>query len=163
MARPRPPIERRGDGYRLHIGDDELALLRRLLGELRQLLVSDSDEEKVAGAMLTRLFPVAYPDDADLEAEYQRLMRSELVTSKLAAIDIVENVIDGAGAAIDESQLTAFMQSINSVRLVLGTLLDVTDDPDAEVVTEYDDTAEYQLYSYLSWLLEWSVRALSGA
>ncbi len=54
------------------------------------------------------------------------------------------------------------MQSINSIRLVLGTLLDVSDDPDDEVVSEHDDTAEYQLYGYLSWLLEWTVRAFSG-
>ena len=104
-----------------------------------------------------------HPDDAELEAEYQRLMRVELVASKLKSIETVEGVIDASGTPIDEAQLTAFMQSINSVRLVLGTLLDVTDDPDAEVVTEHDDTAEYQLYGYLSWLLEWTVRALSDA
>jgi hypothetical protein len=161
MARPRPPVYRERDRYRLHIGDDELAMIRRLLDELRQLLLSDDDEDSPPPEMLTRLFPVANPDDPEMEAEYQRLMRGELVASKLAAIDIVGSVIDAGEASIDEGQLTAFMQSINSVRLVLGTLLDVTDDPDAEVVTEHDDTAEYQLYGYLSWLLEWTVRALS--
>jgi hypothetical protein len=161
MARQRPPVRRVADGYRLHIGDDELALIRRLLDELRDLLLSDDDGAGPASAMLTRLFPVAHPDDVELEAEYQRLMRVELVASKLKAIEAVEAVVDGGKATIDEAQLTAFMQSINSIRLVLGTLLDVTDDPDAEVVTEHDDTAEYQLYTYLSWLLEWTVRALS--
>jgi hypothetical protein len=160
-------VYRAGDRYRLHIGDDELALIRRLLDELRDLLLAanhewGADESRPASAMLKRLFPVAHPDDAELEAEYQRLMRVELVASKLKAIESVETVIDASRAPIDEAQLTAFMQSINSIRLVLGTLLDVTDDPDAEVVTEHGDTAEYQLYSYLSWLLEWTVRALSG-
>jgi hypothetical protein len=125
-------------------------------------LLSDDDGSGATSAMLTRLFPVVHPDDPELEAEYQRLMRVELVASKLKSIEAVEAVIDGRGASIDEAQLTAFMQSINSIRLVLGTLLDVTDDPDAEVVSEHDDTAEYQLYSYLSWLLEWTVRAFSG-
>jgi hypothetical protein len=162
MARPRPPVYRAGDRFRLHIGDDELGLIRRLLDELRDLLLSDDDGSGPASEMLTRLFPVAHPDDAELEAEYQRLMRVELVASKLKAIEAVEAVIDESGATIDEAQLTAFMQSINSIRLVLGTLLDVTDDPDAEVVSEHDDTAEYQLYGYLSWLLEWTVRTLSG-
>ena len=161
MARPRPPVYRVKDRYRLHIGRDELGLIRRLLDELRDLLLSDDDGSGPASAMLTRLFPVAHPDDPELEDEYQRLMRVELVASKLKAIEAVEAVIDGRDAAIDEAQLTAFMQSINSIRLVLGTLLDVTDDPDAEVVSEHDDTAEYQLYGYLSWLLEWTVRALS--
>ena len=172
MARPRPPVYRAKGRYRLHIGDDELALIRRLLDELRDLLLADNDGggndgggndgSGPASAMLTRLFPVAHPDDAELEAEYQRLMRVELVASKLKAIESVETVIDASRAPIDEAQLTAFMQSINSIRLVLGTLLDVTDDPDAEVVSEHDDTAEYQLYGYLSWLLEWTVRAFSG-
>ena len=161
MAKSRPPVYRVKDRYRLRISDDELALIRRLLDELRDLLLSDDDGSGPTSAMLTRLFPVAHPDDPELEAEYQRLMRVELVASKLKSIEAVEAVIDGRGAPIDEAQLTAFMQSINSIRLVLGTLLDVTDDPDAEVVTEHDDTAEYQLYSYLSWLLEWTVRALS--
>jgi Domain of unknown function (DUF2017) len=167
MLRPRPPVYRTGDRYRLHIGDDELALIRRLLDELRDLLLAanhewGADESGPTSTMLKRLFPVAHPDDAELEAEYQRLMRVELVASKLKAIESVETVIDASRAPIDEAQLTAFMQSINSIRLVLGTLLDVTDDPDAEVVSEHDDTAEYQLYSYLSWLLEWTVRALSS-
>ncbi len=168
MARPRPPVYRAKGRYRLNIGDDELALICRLLDELRDLLLasndgSGNDGSGPASAMLTRLFPVAHPDDAELEAEYQRLMRVELVASKLKAIEAVEAVIEESGASIDEAQLTAFMQSINSIRLVLGTLLDVTDDPDAEVVSEHDDTAEYQLYGYLSWLLEWTVRALSDA
>jgi hypothetical protein len=163
MARHKPPVYRVKDRYRLNIGDDELVLLRRLLDELRDLLMSDHDGSGSTTAMLTRLFPVAHPDDAELEAEYQRLMRVELVASKLKAIEAVETVLDAGSTSIDEAQLTAFMQSINSIRLVLGTLLDVTDDPDAEVVTEHDDTAEYQLYGYLSWLLEWTVRAFSGA
>jgi hypothetical protein len=56
------------------------------------------------------------------------------------------------------------MQSINSIRLVLGVMLEVTDDPDVDEVAEgYEDSPEYALYGYLSWLLEWCVRALSGA
>ncbi len=55
------------------------------------------------------------------------------------------------------------MQSINSIRLVLGVMLDVSDDPDVDEVAEgQEDSPEYALYSYLSWLLEWCVRALSG-
>jgi hypothetical protein len=140
MARARPPVYRVKDRYRLNIGDDELVLIRRLLDELRDLLLSDADGTGSNTVMLTRLFPVAHPDDPELEEEYQRLMRVELVASKLKAIEAVEAVIDASGTTIDEAQLTAFMQSINSIRLVLGTLLDVTDDPDAEVVTEHDDT-----------------------
>ena len=43
------------------------------------------------------------------------------------------------------------MQSVNSIRLVLGTMLDVTDDPDLDEVTPgHEDSAEYHLYAYLT-------------
>jgi hypothetical protein len=44
-------------------------------------------------------------------------------------------------------------------------VLDVSDDPDVDDEIDADDplAAERQLYGFLSWLLEWTVRALSGA
>ena len=159
MSRFRPPIRRKGEGFVIDVGTDETELIRRLTGELRALL-TDPDPGEEATALLVRLFPVAIPDDPELEAEYQRLMREELVESKLSALAIVDRSL---GERIDEGELLAFMQSVNSIRLVLGTMLGVTDDYDAGEVREgLEDSPEYHLYGYLSWLLEWSVRALSG-
>ena len=80
-----------------------------------------------------------------MEAEYQRLMRDELVQSKLASFDIVDEALTWRrDATIDEGRLLAFMQSINSIRLVLGTMLGVTDDPDVdEVKPGLEDSPEY--------------------
>jgi hypothetical protein len=154
VSRFRPPVRSKGDGFVIDIGADESALVVRLLGELRALL-TDPDPGPDARVLLGRLFPTAYPDDDELEAEYQRLMREELVQSRLAAIDAVERVLTGNGR-VDEAGLTAFMQSVNAIRLILGTMLDVTDD---EPDRPEPDIPEYQLYGYLSWLLEWAVRA----
>lgn len=154
----RPPIRRRGTSFEVRLGADETALVKRLLGELRDLLTAD-DPGPEAEALVARLFPVAHPDDEELEAEYQRLMRDELVQSKLAAFDVVDRILDD-GRNLDEAQLTAFMQSVNSIRLVLGVMLNVTDDPDeAEVAERLETSPEYALYSYLSYLLELSVTA----
>jgi hypothetical protein len=162
VSRFRAPVRAVDDGYLIDIGDDEGALVRRLVGELRSLL-TDPDPDSEARALIVRLFPVAYPDDDEMEAEYQRLMRDELVQSKLSAFDLVDEALEGA-TVVDEERLTAFMQSLNSIRLVLGTMLGVTDDPDLDEVTPgLEDSAEYHLYGYLSWLLEWSVRALTGS
>lgn len=155
------PIRRKGDGFVVALGDDETEILLRLTGQLRDLLtVTDPNEE--AQALLVRLFPVAYPDDDEMEAEYQRLMRDELVQSKLAALDVIdEALVDDR--PIDEGRMVAVMQSINSIRLVLGAILDVSDDPDdGEVDEAVESSPEYALYSYLSMLLEWTVEALSG-
>lgn len=161
MSLLRGPVRRKGDGFVVALGDDESAIVRRLTGELRQLL-TDPDPNAEARSLIARLFPVAYPDDDEMEAEYQRLMRDELVTSKLAAFDIIDAALVDGGV-IDEGRLIAVMQSINSIRLVLGAMLDVDDDPDApEVTPGFEDSPEYALYGYLSWLLEHCVTALMG-
>jgi hypothetical protein len=91
-------------------------------------------------------------------------MRDELVASRLAGIDIVTDVLERSGrkVTLDEHQLVAFMQAVNGVRLVLGTLLDVTEDDELVEREDADTSPEYHLYGYLSWVLDSSVRALSG-
>ncbi len=154
----RGPVRRSRGGFVLRLSDDEVTILRRLLGELGDLLRGEGDP-----ALAARLFPPAHPDDPELEEEYQRLMRSELVESRLEALRSVDEVLT-SGERLDEPQLTAFMQSINSIRLVLGTMLDISDDPERpEIEPALEASPEHQLYTYLSWLLEWTVTALSGA
>lgn len=163
----RAPIRRVDGGFVVDVSAEEAALVRRLLDELRELLSTpdagaDAPGTHPPGAvLLSRLFPVAHPDDDAAEAEYQRLMREELLASKLAAFEVVDVTLGGDGH-LDEHGLIAFMQSVNSLRLVLGTLLGVADDPDAEVDPDHEDSQEYHLYTYLSWLLEWSVRAMQS-
>ena len=49
----------------------------------------------------------------------------------------------------------AWMTSVNRVRLVLGTMLDVSEDLDVHGVPDDDpDIHSYALYAYLSLLLE---------
>ena len=153
------PVEAVRGGWRITLDDEERRLLVRLMGELQALLTGPDDNE-----LLRRLFPVAYPEDEEKEAEYQRLMREELVASRLAAIESVSRTIDPAGdrarQLLDEGETIAFMQSINAIRLVLGSMLGITDDESAD---DADDahSPEHNLYDFLSWLLEWTVRSLS--
>ena len=67
----RGPVRRSGDGFVVDVGADEAALIARLAGELRTLLTEEAETES-ARALMARLFPAAYPDDEELEAEYQR-------------------------------------------------------------------------------------------
>jgi len=153
------PVEAVRGGWRITLDDEERKLLVRLMGELRALLTGPDDNE-----LLRRLFPVAYPEDEEKEAEYQRLMREELVASRLAAIESVSRTIDPAGdrarQLLDEGETIAFMQSINAIRLVLGSMLRITDDESADDA-DSADSPEHNLYDFLSWLLEWTVPSLS--
>jgi hypothetical protein len=160
MARKRafiPPIERVRDGFTFNIGDEERQLVTRLLTELSQLMMGESDDPR-----LVRIFPPAYhlADDADADAEYQRLMREELVASRLSGITTVNAALQSPDVASEET-MVAFVQAINGLRLVLGTMLDVGEDQDSDDVDDTDPLAgEHHLYNFLSWLLDWAVRAL---
>ena len=51
--------------------------------------------------------------------------------------------------------MLAFVQAVNSVRLVLGTVLDVGEDDDVDPPRRARSTRpEYHLYGYLSWVLD---------
>jgi hypothetical protein len=162
MARRRkfvPPVEAVDDGWRITLDTEERDLLVRLMGELEALLTGPQDN-----VLLLRLFPVAYPEDEEKEEEYQRLMREELVTSRLSAIASVTAALDPERTeSLSEAETVAFMQSINAIRLVLGSMLDITDDESADLAdtTNTTNTPEHHLYDFLSWLLEWTVRSLS--
>ena len=160
MARKRafiPPIERVRDGFAFNIGEDERQLVSRLLTELSQLLMGESSDPR-----LVRIFPPAYhlADDADADAEYQRLMREELVASRLSGITTVTEALR-APRPVGEETMIAFIQAINGLRLVLGTMLDVSEDHDPDDIDSDDPlVGEHHLYNFLSWLLDWAVRAL---
>jgi hypothetical protein len=159
----RPPVRRSGDSIRVEVDDEERALLVRLLEELRQIVSpadtsGDLDEEAralVDADVARRLTPPVYPDDPERESEYQRLMADELISSRLRAIDVVQQALSTSKPQFDEEGAVSFMQALNALRLVLGTMLGITEDDD-----EPEDSPEYELYAYLSWLLEWTVRAL---
>ena len=167
MARRfQPPIEivdGEGDepSWELNLPDEHRQVVAQLVGELRNLLTGGD----TTSPLVLRLFPTAYPDDDEKEAEYQRLMREELVTSRVAQLDVAASLIGPDGPdRLSESDVVALMQSVNAIRLVLGTMLDVGEDDDDEPDddTPEDEAQARHLYGFLSWLLEWTVRSMSG-
>ena len=143
----------RNGRFRLDLDADERALLRSLPGQLRDLLATDDPA-------LERLFPPAYLSDDERNEEYRRLMRGDLLSSKLSSLDVVEATVEAT--ELDEEQLVAWMGAVNDVRLVLGTRLDVSEDMDRDAFAEDDPRyPAWLLYVYLAELQEWIVRALS--
>lgn len=149
---PRPRIARLGPGrFALEIPKAERLLLRNLLPDLGHMVETRDPDTK-------RLFPTAYVDDRDKEAEYQGMMAGELAAGRLAAIKTVEETIDEP--EIDLPALENWMEAINSLRLVLGTRLEVGEDlPMLDI--DHPDAPAYAVYEYLGWLMEQAVRAMS--
>ncbi len=143
----------RSGRYQLRLDDDERALLRGLPKQLRELLATDDPS-------LLRLFPTAYTDDPAREADYQQLMREDLLERHRGALEVMEETIDAT--ELDEEPLIAWMKAVTQMRLVLGTRLEVTEDLYDDGMDPEDPRAPgFALYSYLGWLQEHIVQALS--
>ena len=151
---PRRPIEPNGDGtYSLDLREDERALIAAIVPDLRGLLADDPGDE-----MLTRLFPTARPDDTEAEAEFQDMVRDELVSKRLSRLDIVAELAEAT--VLDQEQLAAWMGAVNDIRLVLGTRLEVSEDDEFDKADEDDpESVARSAYWYLGWLLEHLVEA----
>lgn len=151
-------IRRTRDGrFELRLPAEERQLLATLAPQLKALI-----EEEGGEPSLRRLFPTAYANDAEADAEYQRLMRDDLVASRLATLDIV--VETATQTSVSEDELVAWMSAINALRLVLGTRLDVSEtlDIEQEVADDHPMASAYAVYGWLSFVLEEIVAALSS-
>lgn len=141
----------RDGSFSIRFPDHLVELVVGLADQLDSLLDDDRPE-------LIRLFPTAYPDDPERDAGYQILARGELVEHRR---NNVARVMETAGDdRVDEETLVAWMQVINDLRLVLGTMLNVSED-DHEVDPDDPHADGLELYNVLGVLLESTVRALS--
>ncbi len=170
MKKNGPVVRLKSGKFKIELADDHRRLLTQLIEQLRDSLTTTTDD-----ANLRRLFPTAYNNDAKKDAEYQRLMRDELLESRLAAIDVAISVVAQDGD-VSAEEIDAFSRSINSLRLVLGTTLDIAEsdygspsDTQHSENSDRDETSEAdeyliqkELYEYLGWLLEWTVSAQSS-
>jgi uncharacterized protein DUF2017 len=153
VANPRGRIRRtrRGD-FQVRLPSGEREILRSLPGQLRGLLDANDPATE-------RLFPPAYGDDRDRSAEYDRLVREDLVQGRLTSIEVMEATIEAD--RLSEEQLVAWLGALNDLRLVLGTRLDVTEDMD-EVPLSDPRAQAFALYHYLTWLEEQVVESLAA-
>jgi hypothetical protein len=150
----RPSIERtRSGNYRLRLSDAERALLRMLHAELETLLEDPDDPD------LQRLFPPA-SDDPERDAEYQGLVRGQLVDGRTRALETLERTLSADKLTAEEAD--AWLRVLNDLRLILGTRLDVTEETMLEDLDPNDPNAQQlAVYGYLSWLQEQLVAALA--
>lgn len=155
MARFPRRVERTRRGrYRLRLPDQERELLRALPGQLRELLGTDDPA-------IQRLFPPAYRDDPERQAEYESLVSPELSRERLDALAVVERTIDAT--QLTEDEVAAWLGAINDLRLVLGTRLEVTEEMYEEGFPEDDPRSPgFALYAYLGWLEEQIVEAMAA-
>jgi Domain of unknown function (DUF2017) len=149
------PVQPLSDGtYRVRIGPEERRALATLCAELRTLVEAGAGD-------VGRLFPAAYRDDPDAAAEYDRLVRDDLVAKRLDALRIVRETLDAE--RLDEAQLAAWCSALNDLRLVLGERVGVTEDLYDDGIDPRDPRApQLELYAWLTWLQAHVVDALAS-
>lgn len=159
LRRPPAVLSRRRDGrWELRLSTEERQLLGHLAEQLEGLVATGGPSDHAT----RRLFPPAYPDDAEREAAYELLAGEELRSSRRAALEIVQAT--ATSETLTDDEVTAWMQSVNALRLVLGTRLDVSEDDDGsdDLPPQHPDAPAWTMYHYLSFLLERIIAAQSG-
>ena len=154
--KPKGPLQQTSKGVRVTMSAPERELIVRLLDDLRTLILAGGDQ-----AILRRLFPPAYHQavDTDAEAEYQRLMRDELLAARLGALDVLDATLDAG--SVDRAGFDRFLHALNAIRVWLGTRLGVDDD-DWEPDPGDERATEIAVYYEVGLLLELALRTLMG-
>lgn len=108
---------------------------------------------------LGRLFPVAYPRDADAQRAFFAVSGDDLLAHHREALELL--VSTARSSHLEAGQLEQWLSGLNDLRLVLGASLGVTEDHEAP---EPDDPRlrEWVCYDYLAMLVNEVVDALSG-
>lgn len=132
----------------------EVELLRVLVGDVVALVAADAPQS----AVTARLFPDP-SSDAATAAEVRDLIEDDLRAAKLAAARaVLESLPDDGKVTLDADLADLWLAALNDVRLALGTALDITE----ETYDTEPETAEMELYRWLSFLQETLVEAVSA-
>ncbi len=108
---------------------------------------------------LARLLPDAYADDDHAAAEFRRFTEHDLRAGKRADAGTVLATLApllgrGGRLVLDRDQVDAWLGTLNDLRLVLGTRLEVTEDTPLEVPDDDPHAQALLVYGWLGWLQE---------
>ncbi|MEX2275701.1 MAG: DUF2017 family protein [Actinomycetota bacterium] len=149
----RGPFKRARDGrYKVMLGAAEREVLATLPDQLRGVLADPGDKA------LARLFPAAITDDPVGDAEFTMRTQGDLTDGRLAGIETFERTM--TADKLTEDELLAWLRTLNDLRLVLGVRLDITEDTNFSVGAEDPRLPGYELYRFLTWLVDSAVEAL---
>ena len=171
----------------------EADLLRSLAGQLIELLRNEVAAPETQDPLeqlldfsgptlapedpvLARLFPTAYPEDAEAAAEFRRYTESDLRNGKAAGAAAIIDTLEEAGLAeqpedgvvidveLDPQAAVTWMRSFTDMRLAIATRLGIEEGDEARWYALPDDDPEAQvhdIYEWVGYLQETLVRAAS--
>lgn len=121
-------------------------------------LLSVLDDDETAPS-LRRLFPRAHASDDAVDGDYQEMVHDDLLESRRDVLSTIADTVDEQ--ELDRDTLEQWMIGLNSVRLVLGTVLDVTEDSMPELDEDDPMLPAWAVYDFLGGVVDAIVRALA--
>lgn len=135
------------------LDEQESWLLRRLVADLRDLLQQRDTSDPVD----RRLFPDAHESREDA-MKYKALVESELVSGKLAELDLMEGALEGSQtvqAELETPEIEAWLRILADMRLALGVRLGVDEERmTSEIDPDDPDAPMISVLGWLGWLQE---------
>ncbi len=133
-------------------------------------LSADPDEPEISDdPVLKRLFPNAYPHDADASSDFRRFTERDLKSKKVTEAQLVLARLESTGLGshdlrIPPAEADAWLRTLTSVRLAVATRLEITDSESAERLAELpeDDPRSFMVsvYDWLGFAQETMLSAL---
>jgi hypothetical protein len=174
----------RKGGVTVTLGPVEHEVLKRVLGEMLQLVSvesgDDAEDDPLARAVgigtateapkdpaLARLFPDGYTDDPEASADFRRYTEPGLRSAKheRLATALASLGEEPHRMLLDADEAQAWLGALNDSRLVLGERLGVTEDLEELISALGEDDPRLALlwvYDRLTYLQESLVQALWG-
>ena len=157
---------------------NERAVPHATADPLEALLDFTGPTEEPDDPVLARLFPTAYPDDAEAAGDFRRFTEGTLRDGKADAAITVIDCLEDAGlppeltedglvidVELDEPTAETWMRSFTDIRLALATRLEVEEGDEGYWAAVPDDDPRGQahdIYLWVGYLQETLVEALSS-
>ena len=151
-------IQRKGpDRFIINLRDD----LRQVIAAVCEDVLGALDNEDAPNRdpMLRRVFPVAHTSDESVNEAYRDLVQSDLLRTRREALERVSATANDA--ELDRATLETWMIGLNTVRLVLGTRLDVSEDGFPQLEPDDPELPAWALYEFLGVFVGMVVDALA--
>lgn len=154
-------VRRRGGLIRLRFDGIESALLTTLFDDLVELL-RDGAGEVNHDPIQMRLFPAAYRDDEEAEAEFRSLTDLSLRTERCDRARQCRTEMAGGPTELEltDDDGQRWIQVVNDLRLALGTELGIAEDDETESYVDDPEAQQRAIYYWLTGAQDSLVRAL---
>ena len=143
------------DRFVVNLGPEEREVLKAVCEDLDSVLEDGTDNPA-----MRRLFPAAHATDAEVDRQYQELVHEDLLSSRREVLAAVAASVDLD--ELDRETLEQWMTGLNAVRLVLGTVLDVSEDGIPDIDPEDPQLPMWAVYEFLGSVVDAAVSALAS-